>query len=252
MQIFNRIDILRKRTALSFAILLIITISFISLLGSEIFQLNDEIQQIQSFKDSQERLFLQSRIELLDIHLNEISRGWESFIRQHPSVEEQVIKRFSNMYLSTVSELVYLSIILVKDEDAQLIWYDYGSDSYRGVIHHFIRNGIESVEELQVLNGDLSDPFGGERIFVKGITLKDGDYTYLVQIAFYEPIIYNRFISTLDPQVMDNIQSYSNRILNLSSFFFVIMIAYGLFIITLIRWVVIDLLKKYAGGEDLV
>ena len=238
---FIKTELLRKRVALSLAILAFLTISFISMLNVQINALQQNIAELENYKIEQETNFLSSRVALLDTHLNLIESQWHEF-------SEGSIEEFIDRYLYTITDLVYLTVVIVKDQENEVIWHHYGATDYLEYEHIFLFEQVRPVVELQVLNGEVELPFGvGERFFVKGRMLEKDETTYLIQTGFHEQVLFQRFISTLDITLLTQTRQQITNILYSSVAFFFAVVVYGIVLLGLIRWFVVDAIKEYAN-----
>ena len=243
---FLKTEILKKRISLSLAILLFFTISFITMLSYQINGLQDSVITMQRYEIQQEQEILNRRIDQLGYNLDQIENNWNMFQQTYFRLSgNHAIISFSEMYLDSVSDLIYLSVIMVKDEETDIIWYNYGSPNYAEYLNLFLNDEINYKEELQIINEDNTRFGAGNRFFVKGRFLYFQENLYLIQIGFHEDIVYNNFISTLDTESLDNIEFQSKAILYSSIVFFLAMIVYGVFLIAIIKWFVLKSFEDF-------
>lgn len=239
---FFKTELLRKRVALSLAILVFLTIGFISMLNVQISGLQQNIVELENYKTEQESNFLSSRIELLDVHLDLIENEWHKF-------DEDSIEDFIDEYLYTITDLIYLSVVIIKDQENEVIWHHYGATDYLEYENIFLFEEVCPVVDLQVINGDVNSPFGSsERFFVKGRMLEKNETTYLIQTGFHEQVLFRRFVSTLDITHLTETKQQITNILYSSIVFFFAIVVYGIILLGLIRWFVVDALREYANA----
>jgi hypothetical protein len=234
---------LRKRAALSIAILIVITVVFITVMTNFVNELNRQVDDLTGFEAERVEEFLENSLERDRAFLRLWQNDWESYILINDGrmTEEQLINSFIQRRLAVVRDISTASVVLFIKHGNEIIFLDYGDERYENY-HDILTNlNIDTPPSYQqvILNDpDFIGRFGsGDRIFLTGVTLSldEADSLYLF-VGFHEQIMYETFVNTLDLDLAYSIKDNAQLVLYVSIVFLFAIIIYGLVLIFLIRW----------------
>lgn len=251
---------LRKKAALSIAILIAITVVFITFMTHSVNNLYEEVDGLESFEAERVEDFLEQSLERDKNFLTLWEKDWEIYSELYGEklTTEQLIDSFITRRLSIAQEISTSSVVLFIKSDNEIIYLDYRDlryEQYRKVLEDLTIITPPSGEQIILNNDGRNQRFGtGERIFLTGITLnKDKDDPLYLFIGFHEKIKYESFLNTLDITLLKAIENDAEQILTNSIIYLIIVIVYGLILIFLIRWftyrTILWFAKIYPFGE---
>lgn len=236
-------ELLRKRAALSIAILIGITILFITIMAESVNQLSTNINKIEEYEALSVERFLEASLESDRRFLNLWETDWEVFLEANKDIYpiENIINRFVDRRLRTLPQISQGSIVLFIKYDDEIIFLDYADLRYKEYEDLLLSSTIgmpEKGQQLVLNETDTDIRFGtGNRMYLNGIVLYDSIANPLyLYIGFHEQIMYDNFINTLDLNVLYELRNNIQLILYKSVIFLILVILYGVALMFLIRW----------------
>lgn len=250
---FWREEKARKKVVGALALLVMLTVAYVSFLNIMVADLLETVEQARRHEEKQIENFLDLRLYMQEWDLENIEKSWASF-QQTPYYDaddyQSSMAFFKKYYLDDFTQYIWLNMVLAYDDAQNIIYLDYGNPAYETVQDEFLQMPFEKKEGPQVLNGDPGMPFGqGQRYFVNATTLYYEELPVLVMVAFYEPFIFESFINTADSALFDRITHQASKLTYSVVLFMLSIMVFGVFVIFVIRSFVYETVISYVKQQ---
>lgn len=240
---------LRKKAALSVAILISLTLIFITIISQSVFLLAQEINYIEEFEAESVESFLSQSLTVDKNFLELWKNDWESYKELRPTLSNQAfIDSFIKRRLEVFPLISTSSVVLFIKHENEIIYIGFKNERYSEYQDLLSQAPTPTPNETVVLNSNNETRFGdGNRIFLSGITLYDKESNPLyLYVGFEEKIMYNTYINALNIDALYQAKSQVNKILYKSIVFMLVVIAYGILLMFLIRWFILKSVMWFA------
>lgn len=264
----TNIEKVRRYTALSIAFLVFMTILFISIFSFLAHSLNNVSEDILKYSNQGVEDYLELQVFIQSNFVETLSDSWNVYAENygHEGIEK-AINNFIDNELAPFHTLDAFSMVILSGDGKDIVHAGYVKEEYEDIIPIFTKGNVPADNNPYVMDSkgsvhrfkdkDLFSKhvFGQDnRVFITGTELGEiqGETLYMY-VGFYEPVMIDLFISSLNLSLVDRLNGISDSMMLVSAIFMVSIIFYGVILLGIIRWSTVKTLmwffKTHPVGE---
>ena len=226
----------KRQLAAALAVAMITIVLFLVITGTSIHNVSENVKQMEEHDLEQTESIRDLTIQTQYDFLNVVEESWEFYQRHtvNNGDDYKYIQEFVTSYLNSFSDLQNFTIVVAIDENIEPIFIGYDEFQYGTIRDELLTSkAIEQHNrQLKTINEPTNEPFGtAERFYYMTDKFNVGDSDFYVHIGFYEDVIMDNHIRTVDPERLNNLNRDLRRIRLATIFFMIVVTAFGIFIL---------------------